>query len=112
MKHVFVGLVLLVFSMPLTTQAQRTCTSYILNPTVSGGIYSFDIYSQNTNGSLVVRVGTSSFYFDVDQTGGFKWWRKCLTVKLKPVTFRRQCLMLRDLLPVYTSTDWKPERVH
>jgi hypothetical protein len=65
--------VLVVLTVP--SFAQLTCTSTAKNFVVSGSNYSFDIYamrtSAGTSGASQVRVGISSFLFNVDQTGAF-----------------------------------------
>jgi hypothetical protein len=58
----------LVWSSPI--QAQNASTHYILNATVSGGTYSFEIWSQKTS-AAILRVGITTYYFDLDNSGGF-----------------------------------------
>jgi hypothetical protein len=70
-KFTFLSLILLFCGAQLF--AQRSDTHYVLNPSVVGPDYSFDIWSQRTNvtGSLLVNI--CSYYFDLDNTGGFNF---------------------------------------
>ena len=50
--------------------AARTATHQIKNATVNGSNFSFDIYSYSS-GSTAINVGNTSYFIDVNQTGGF-----------------------------------------
>jgi len=50
--------------------AARSATHQIKNPVVNGSNFSFDIYSYSS-GTTGINVGNTSYYIDVDQTGGF-----------------------------------------
>ena len=50
--------------------AARTATHQIKNAAVSGSNFSFDIYSYSS-GSTGINVGNTSYYLDLNQTGGF-----------------------------------------
>jgi Secretion system C-terminal sorting domain len=72
MRFRFLFLAVVVAMASITSLAQRTATQYILNPQVSGGNYSFEIWSQKTNvGAPTVLVGITTFYFDLNNSGGF-----------------------------------------
>ena len=70
---IFVVLVLIIFTVPLS--AALTCTNTASTFAVGGGNYSFNVYARRTSagtgGANEIKVGISSFLFDVDQTGGF-----------------------------------------
>ena len=73
---VFVVLVSIVFTVPLS--AALTCTNTASTFAVAGGgYYTFNVYARRTSagvgGPNEIKVGISSFLFDVDQTGGFNF---------------------------------------